>query len=362
MSDVIIWKLLTMNLERLTIVIPSRNRHKYIQRAIDYWTKTPVQLLILDGTEQTLKLDAAHARNENVQYIHAVIPLEQRLGKATEYVKTEYVAVISDDEFFLSSSLSNCLDFLDHNPDYVACKGLAVSFGWDGRRVHWKLINKSLKGYNIDAASRSDRMFQHLSSYAHASMWSVQRREVFQSAMKAVGSTPPFPSAPCAELQVSLVTAFYGKIKVLDELMWLRSFENRSLWWKKASLSIREWWRDSAYTEDHKRFIDSVIAHATDTEGHSPTSAEIKAAMEALVLSAERTIQKAATKKRNNKMPEWYITLNGFVKTTLNNTIYRQNGYKGYSLISHIETAYPEKLPEVKAIVEMISTFQRSQQ
>ena len=84
--------------------------------------------------------------------------------------------------------------------------------------------------------------------------------------------------------------------------------------------------------------------------------------MEALVLSAERTIQKAATKKRNNKMPEWYITLNGFVKTTLNNTIYRQNGYKGYSLISHIETAYPEKLPEVKAIVEMISTFQRSQQ
>ena len=347
-------------LERLTIVIPSRNRQPYIRRAIEFWSKTPVHLVVLDGTATPMELNKAMETSPKIQYVHAVVPLEQRLGKSTEFIHTEYAAVISDDEFFLPSSLSNCVKFLDENRDYVVCKGLAVSFGWDGRRVHWRPINKSLKGYKIDSENRSERMFNHLSSYAHASWWSVQRREVYMSAMKAVGSTPPFPSAPCVELQVSFIASFFGKVMVLDELMWLRSFENRSLWWAKAGLSIMEWWRDTSYSEDHKRFVNAIIAHAKDENGQSPSVEEIQIAMDALVHSAEERQRKGSKKKRKNKMPDWYISLNKTMKTLLNHTIYRKNGYKGYSLLSHVRSTYPEKYNEVKEIVEMVRDFQRT--
>ena len=293
-----------------------------------------------------------------IQYKHLVVPLEQRLGKSTEFITTEYAAVISDDEFFLPSSLSNCVTFLDEHSDYVSCKGWAVSFGWDGRRVNWRPINESLKGYKIDAEDRSQRMFDHLASYAHASWWAVQRKEVYIQALQAVGSNPAFPSAPCVELQVSLITAFYGKIKVLDELMWLRSYENESLWWAKARLSTNQWWRDESYKDDHKRFVDAVVTYAVDKDGHSPSSEEIYDAMEALVRSAEVRQSKGKLKKRKNKKPDWYIKLNKWTKNLLNNTVYRKNGYKGYSLLSHVSTAYTSKYEEVSKVVALVTEFQ----
>ncbi|MHA7865550.1 TIGR00180 family glycosyltransferase [Flagellimonas marinaquae] len=347
-----------MNLERLTIVIPSRNRQQYILRAIEFWSKTPVQLVILDGTESPIKLSKEIVASEKIQYVHAVVPLEQRLGRSTEFIKTEYAAVVSDDEFFLPSSLANCVKFLDDNIDYVACKGLAISFGWDGQIVNWRPINKSLKGYKVDSENRSERMFDHLANYAHASWWSVQRSEVYIQAMKAVGSNPAFPSAPCVELQVSLIASFYGKIMVLDELMWLRSYENESLWWAKARLSVREWWRDMSYHEDHKRFIGAVISHAIDEDGQTPSEEEIKTAMEALVRGAEERYKMGKEKKRKNTRPDWYMSLNKAIKTLLNNTIYRKSGYPGYSLLSEVQRTHADKYKEVSEVVKLVNDFQ----
>ena len=80
------------NLERLTSVIPSRNRQEYLLRAIKVWSNTPVQLLLLDGTATPLELNETVVNSGKIQYKHLVVPLEQRLGKSTEFITTEYVA------------------------------------------------------------------------------------------------------------------------------------------------------------------------------------------------------------------------------------------------------------------------------
>jgi len=346
-----------MDLKKLTIVIPTYNRPRYIRRALEFWYKTPVQLVILDGSAEPTELPDKFKASENITYYHAPVSLEERLGKSTEFVKTKYAALISDDEFFLPSVLSKCIQFLDDHDDYAACKGLAVSFGWDGRIINWKPINKTLRGYKVVAENPSDRIYEHLSNYAHASLWSVQRRDVYAASMKAVGSGPPFPAGGCAELQVSLITAYMGKIMIVQELMWLRSYENQSTWWKQAPLSIAAWWRDPAYENQHKRFINSVLTYAEEYCNHSPSYEEVEFALEAIVQRAEERLRLGVIKRKEQKRRKpfnLYVFINKYGKIILNNTIFYKNGYKGYSLLSHVRKAYPEKYHEVKEIADMI--------
>jgi len=346
-----------MDLNRLTIVIPTNGRPHAIRRAVDYWHKTPVQLVILDGAEQPIKIPEKYLAGGNVTYHHAPGTLMERMGKSTDFVKTEYAALISDDEFFLLSALHNCIRFLDDHEEYVACKGLAVAFGWDGRIINWRPTNKTLRGYEVAAESPAGRMYEHFSNYAHASLWSVQRRDVYVASMKAVGSGPPFSAGPCFEVQVALITSYMGKIKVLDELMWLRSDENESIAWKEMPLSFRDWWRDKSLRDEHSRLINSVITYANEYYSPGPSYLEVQAALEAQVQGSEERLR-LGVQKRKEKRRRWlfnfYVVVNKYGKIFLNKTIFYGNGYSGYSLLSHIRKAYPAKYEEIKEIADLI--------
>ncbi|MHA7865678.1 TIGR00180 family glycosyltransferase [Flagellimonas marinaquae] len=349
-------------LERLTIVIPTYNRLRYMLRALEFWYKTPVQLVILDGSAEPTELPDKFKASENITYYHGPVSLMERLGKSTEFIKTRYAALISDDEFFLPSVLTKCIQFLDENEDYAACKGLAVSFGWDGRIINWRPINKTLRGYKVEAENPSDRIYEHLSNYAHASLWSVQRRDVYAASMKAVGSGPSFAAGTCYEVQVALITSYMGKIKVFDDLMWLRSYENKSIAWEQMPLSIREWWRDSAYESQHKRLINSVLTYAEEYCNHSPSYQEVESALEAHIQRAEERLRLGVIKRKEQKRRKLfnlYVFINKYGKIILNNTIFYKSGYKGYSLLSHVHQAYPAKYHEVKEIAGMIYKYHK---
>ena len=53
------------NLEKLTIVILTYNRHKYLKRTIHYWSNYNVNLVILDGSEKKLEDQYIEAKNES---------------------------------------------------------------------------------------------------------------------------------------------------------------------------------------------------------------------------------------------------------------------------------------------------------
>ena len=49
-------------LNKLTIVIFTYNRHKYLKRTINYWSNYKVKLLILDGSDVELDDPCLHAK------------------------------------------------------------------------------------------------------------------------------------------------------------------------------------------------------------------------------------------------------------------------------------------------------------
>lgn len=256
----LILKVDVVSLSKLTIVVPTYCRQDYVLRQMEYWSRFDARLVILDGSPFALDLPCQFQAYENILYVHMPLAIEERMAKSVSLVSTEYVALLSDDEFFLPSALKSCLDFLDENPCYSACKGRAIGFGWLKGGVYGVEAYPGLAGYHIDEDTGEARMRQHMAPYEMASLWSIQRRSVFNECMKVIFSGPPFSSAAASEMQISLISAYHGKVMVLDQLLWLRSFENRNIWWENGNLSILEWWRDSNMTDEHKRFLRSIAS------------------------------------------------------------------------------------------------------
>ena len=114
------------NLKKLTIVIFTYNRHKYLKRTLKYWSSYDVKVLVLDGSSTKFEDPCLHAKN--IKYIYDTRSLYDRLLSSVNYINTEYMILACDDEFYLPSALSSCIKFLLKETSYYSCGGRAVGF------------------------------------------------------------------------------------------------------------------------------------------------------------------------------------------------------------------------------------------
>lgn len=271
------------NLSRLTVVVPTYERHAYISRQVEFWARTDAHLLVLDGSANPHTEVSKFESCDNVAYVHAPVSIEERLGLCNDLITTEYCSLLSDDEFFLPFAVESAVAFLDENIDYSSCKGTALGFGWDGKNVYGQVVYPMLHGYGVHAKDGSERMREHMDPYQMASLWSVQRAKVFFACTKAISCGPSYSSAAAGEMQVSLISAYLGKIKVLDQLMWLRSFENKNIWWSFGRLSICDWWEAPILSHERQRFVNSIIEAIALTNSQVLSSSDVRSAVEVYV-------------------------------------------------------------------------------
>ncbi len=350
-------------LEKLTIVIPTFGRQEFISRQIDYWSESSVSLIILDGSTHPWSGKNKIASDSKLIYHHSPVSIQKRLGESLYFVTTEYVVLLSDDEFLLYSALEKCIDFLDKNPDFSCCKGQAIGFKWDGKITYGFEVYPGLKNYVVNSDNGSERMREHMSPYEMATLWSVQRRNVYENCMKAIGSGPAFSSAAASELQVSLISAFMGKVKVLDDLMWLRSFENSNTW---GDMSVNEWWGDASYKAEHLRFQESIISYAKDEKYSSNIlkNEDVIMAIEAYTNDQEE--------KNINIQRFFYLKV--FFKMMINIFINKENKRniviffkkikerknKREKLEALVWRAYKDNYTEILKIVSLINSFHKN--
>ena len=189
---------------KLTIIIPSYNRLGYLQRQLAFWADREVAVIAIDGSEEPLSgVDEVAA---NITYRHLKKSLTQRIAEAAEMVRTQYVVMLPDDELYVPSALEASVRFLDEHPDYASCKGLCVCFRRNlyTSKVESTSNNDGLRGYQVVAATPCERIEEHLFPYTIASIYAVQRVEVFQKFAELLRFDTFYSCAAGWEIQVSL--------------------------------------------------------------------------------------------------------------------------------------------------------------
>ena len=246
-------------LEKLTLVICSYNRHKYLKRTIRYWSRLKIKLVIIDGSDQKLKDPCLEANN--VQYIYEKKSFYERLLNSINYIETEFMMLGCDDEFYLPSSLIACIKFLSNEPSFSSCGGRALGFFSKKNNLFGIEQYPKLKNIILDHDSFSERVEKHFSNYVPAHMYSVIRSKKWKIICKCVFSKE-YSFFAAMELQIEFLIMVSGKSKILPNLMWMRNKEVPGIRGTGPSMSesmtIYNWWHEKKYEKEKDDFLYSM--------------------------------------------------------------------------------------------------------
>ncbi len=247
-------------LKDLTIIVPSYNRQNYLIRLIKYWRDTGVKLIILDGSSTNLKKNIK-ILDKNIKYIHFPSSLYKRLYYSIKLIKTKYVMLGCDDEFYVSSSLAKCVKFLSLNKDFVACTGRAISFNFKNNSIIANNIYPLLKNRKLTHSDPNKRIEKHFSNYEQGHLYAVCEAKIWKIAAKTVFSKE-YNFYAAWELQFEYLIPFSKKSLVLPNLLWLRSKENEPIRDTSPSMSFSNsfsnWWTKNRYLKEKKIFIKKM--------------------------------------------------------------------------------------------------------
>ena len=240
-----------LNLKKLTIVIFTYNRHKYLKRTLKYWSSYDVKILVLDGSH--IKFEDQCLDNKNIKYVYDTRSLYDRLLSSVNFIDTEFMILACDDEFYLPSALCSCINFLLKDQSFSSCGGRAVGFRNQKKKIFGIKQYPKLKDLCLDHDIASDRISKHFSSYVPAHFYSVIRtynwktisRYVFQKKYSFLDSM---------ELQVEFLIMVSGKSKIFSELMWMRNNEVPHSGYD-IEIKIQRWWFDKKNKNEKKDFL-----------------------------------------------------------------------------------------------------------
>jgi len=129
----------------VSVVIPTYNRPTYLKRAIESvlnQTYKNIEIIIVDGStdDETEKAIQPYLASHKIRYIRQKEihngSLEQNISNASKarnegikIAKGNYIATLDDDDFWCNErKLEKQVQFLEENPDHVACGGGTIIF------------------------------------------------------------------------------------------------------------------------------------------------------------------------------------------------------------------------------------------
>jgi glycosyltransferase domain-containing protein len=243
-------------LQKLTIVIFTYNRHKYLKLIIKYWSNYNVKLLILDGSD--VKFEDLCLNTKNIKYIYNQKGIYDRLLTCIDYIDTEFMILSCDDEFYLPSALSSCIKFLTEEPSFSSCGGLAVAFLTEGKDIKGKIEYPEFKNFCLNDDNASERISKHFSNYAPAHIFSVMRSSKRKIITKFVAEKE-YSFYAVGEYQTEFLAIISGKSKMIPELMWMRNRQSKPIRGTNPSNSysvmMYQWWYSKLYKKEKKEFL-----------------------------------------------------------------------------------------------------------
>jgi glycosyltransferase domain-containing protein len=244
--------------EQLTLIIPTKDRWKFLRRALSYYANVgcPFTMLICDsstGSQLQRNIETVSGLRAKLKIEHVISELvpalfrrasgwqeDELLKDIMDYVKTPYVAFFADDDFCIVRNLELGVRFLEENSDYSYVCGTACIFGLDvdsenvTGKIKWlgpyrqcKVVGKSAGG-RIEELMSEYSVLEYGISRTH--QMKVRWKTVFEAGIDNLS----------AELLNCSLVVIQGKAHKLDELLLVRQGHNGQISSKTGILKFYE--------------------------------------------------------------------------------------------------------------------------
>ncbi|MDO8527455.1 MAG: TIGR00180 family glycosyltransferase [Deltaproteobacteria bacterium] len=259
---------------KLTIVIPTKNRSRFLGKLLQYHSGMNFggTILIGDASDpleyQKGKeiVESAQQKLKVAHYQHTTnTSLIEGINLLLAEVITPYAVLSGDDDFLVPGELDRCVQFLEQNRDYsCACGQQTYVFVRRLSDTSMK-VDRVTAGYvmNHENASAMQRLVEYVSHGRANNTFSVQRtdgmRERWRKASDIGLDTTKYHGC-LHEVSVNVVSLIQGKQKKFQNLYhamlrhnerieatsvsWdIRWIERMAKWdWSKEVLQMLDWW------------------------------------------------------------------------------------------------------------------------
>lgn len=218
---------------KCTLLIPTHNRHSYLERIFEYYNDERFSVVCCDSSSSKYPKPIP----DNVVYLHKPnILFVPKVCDAFNEIKTKFVVLCADDDFVLKERIIEGVEFLNNNIDYSCVIGKRASF------------NKKFTGiFNFSNTLNSNRYI--INNNPIKNMKGLMRN-YYQVLYSITRSTDAFKAFNIAnkskilndnfiELIHAAFIAYTGKINILDFCWNAREQDIEESWggrWKSLCL------------------------------------------------------------------------------------------------------------------------------
>jgi glycosyltransferase domain-containing protein len=209
------------NLEKLTLVIPTHNRHPYLARVLDYYKGWKVRLIIADSSTTAF----TGTMPPHVEYRHLPgVSYASKFEQVLPDIQTPYLLLAADDDFIALAAVIKAIDYMGVHPECSCAQGWHAEFTrYSGQIVQWMAAHIFATNYRIDGATAASRLNQQASLYMN-NFYALHRTEVLRDCFCRV--IPKLPQevlarrADMMELAQAFTTVIWGTHIILP-MLWI---------------------------------------------------------------------------------------------------------------------------------------------
>ena len=228
---------------QLTIVLTLKDRSEFTFRWMNYMNsiKCPYKILIADGGKD-LRVEKKlidHSRYINLDYEYIRYPYDKSFDEyynkcvdAFSRVKSKYVLMADNDDFYILDTIPKMLHFLNKNLEYVGCRGQTINLSLqNSKRI--KINNTIGHSYSAEVNTsdsieqnnwieRVERYLDSVNKNDYYNNWyCIFRTLPLQNIWKKIASHKINESV-INELFFHYVILLQGKIKILSDSFYIR--------------------------------------------------------------------------------------------------------------------------------------------
>lgn len=254
-------------LKDLTVIVPTHERHFLAQRFLSYYAGRVPEIIVVDSSSSPI----SGVEQYKARYMHLPNePLPSKLYAAAKLVKTKFLFVCADDDFFSISGVSAGIKFLEKNEDYHSVQGNYVNFDLSkGSKYYWHLYQDSA-GYRNDSDVLLKRLKQ---TFDCQCFYSLRRTGSYLKIAKALRENRHISTV---EIGTHLIEPYLGKHAVLNVFWMARDVKNYTNYKSLSSEGAREKdvnlhiydWKAFLATDEGNRFLKNIY-HTVAEEFYS---------------------------------------------------------------------------------------------
>jgi glycosyltransferase domain-containing protein len=249
-------------IEKVTLIIPTHNRHHYLSRILRYYLEEQkvVNIIVADSSP-----DAFVGKvSSNVKYLHTPgMEYCDRMDLVLSMISTPYVFICADDDFIFLDAIEDGINTLEQNKEYATYNGFYFGLVVKNE-LRFSPMHTNTLTIDYKASTCHDRLNVFLSNYQQIH-YSLYRTSVFKE-VYAYLSRNRFTNGKLLELAASIVSVVNGAPYIVNKFYGIREAPDGIILRGSAQSNLDNLLESGENASEVALFYTSLIQYVKEKE------------------------------------------------------------------------------------------------